>query len=329
MVPADLPAQFFSFPFGVCSVASTLAAIAFYLPTTILVRHHSVSVSSQDQSPFARETHELRFGLTPQAETKGKELSTSLSDRARVGAEGERDRVMHRSVLLLFALLISASPASAQFSTAPMPSWYDYGTMRQQTINGINRHGRIARRGTSPTLQPNRSPPRQTSSGTTTFRPRGTWILPMQLAAQHSSRQLEVVAFYTRLLEAHREMVVRKGVPPHDVARAAAYAVSSLYYVHHEGAQPSDAELDALRRQVAEVFLRSQIFQGMNDRERQLAYEQFVIQGMGISALFESARSSGNRRQLREIRAIARQDLGQITGVPASQLRLTESGITD
>lgn len=232
-----------------------------------------------------------------------------------------------RKPALVVLIAAIAVPAAAQFSTAPMPSWYDYGTMRQQTINGINLRNRIGRT-EPPAARPRGAAPRSAPAhGVTTFRSTGGWILPDQLAAREPQRRAEVAAYYARLLEAHRDMAARKGVA-NDVARAAAFAISSLYYVYRGGAQPSEATLDALRREVSEAFMHSAPFQRMSDRERQLIYERFVIQGTGISATFESARSTGNRRQLERLRAMAGEDLARMVGAPASRIRLTEAGLS-
>jgi hypothetical protein len=241
-------------------------------------------------------------------------------------------------LLLLAACL--APEARAQYSTAPMPGWYDHGVARQQTLNGWRvkdklrqQRGRQTRQ-TPPSSRPapgspqtKPAPQTTTPSGDTTFVPAGHNILPPRLAANTPAHRQEAERFYGQLLDAYAAMARRKGVPTNDVARAASFAISSLYYVHRGGEDLSNDQLEALRAQMRELFSEDEQFQRLSARGRQELYESYVIQGMAVSSVYDGARQQGDRRKADEMQAAARQSLRELLGVPADQISITSNGV--
>lgn len=234
-------------------------------------------------------------------------------------------------VVATLALPIGA-PAAAQFSTAPMPSWYDHGVMRQQTINGMNLRQRRDRPPAAPRAAP-RAPraapvPSRTPAGTTVFRPTGRHILPARLAGRTPAHRAEAEAWFVKLLDTHADLVRRKRAPANDVARAASFVISGMYYVHRDGAALTDAQLEGLRRQMADIFAHDASFQRLDARARQELYESYVIQGMAIPATFDGARQAGLRDKAAQMQRAARVSLQVLLGVPAARLRFGDEGVS-
>lgn len=217
-------------------------------------------------------------------------------------------------------------PASAQYSSAPMPGWYDHGVMRQQTLNGWKLRDKVRQSQPDPaggqmTVAIRRIP------GATLFRPTGAHILPARLAAKTPRNRAEAEAWYERLLDAHAEMARNKGLASNDVARAASFAISSLYYVYRDGRDLDAAQLDGLRQQMTDIFTHDAAFQRLGQAARQELYEDYVIQGMAIASIYEGAVASKDRRKRSEMRAAARTSLEELLGVSPARLRFGVEGL--
>ena len=240
------------------------------------------------------------------------------------------------------ALLLMAAwgeAARAQYSTAPIPSWYDYGVMRQQTLNGWRLRSSRNRRPSPPsrTGRPTSSPPPSgtrhpnptpnTTGASTSFRPVAASLVPQQLAAKTPAHRKEADEFFNRLLEAYREMARDKGAPLNDVARAAAFSLLSSYYVYNGRETLTPQQMEAVRRQMREMLLDDADFQRLGDRQKQELYESYVILGMFVGSIYDGASKRGDKTKVAEMRELARRQLEGAFGVPVGQLRFTDAGV--
>jgi hypothetical protein len=243
-------------------------------------------------------------------------------------------------------LIFSVRPAAqAQYSPLALPSWHDYGVMRQQTMNGyrVRRlRSRAANSGSSAPQSSGRSTPRPsggTSSsprstsaptGGTTFHPVAGSLAPQSMAARLSKTPAErqrLERIFSDLLDNYREQLQRAGGPTNDVSRAASFLVSASYAVYHDGAQLSLPQFTALREYMREAFAGDSIFQRMSERDKQQLFEGYAIVGAWIDLGYTAVKKNGDEKAMGQWREMAKTNLEQMLGVPANQVRITDDGV--
>jgi hypothetical protein len=167
-------------------------------------------------------------------------------------------------------------------------------------------------------------------AGPTTFNPVATSIIPKRLAERMAKTQAErpeLEKFFGGLLDTYKEMAREKGAPLNDVARASSFAVGTSYDVYNEGRMLGTRPFEAMREQMRAELAASQKFQTLDDRRRQEMYETYVIIGMFVSSMYESAVKSNNPALAAKMRELARVQLEESFGVPVAQLRFTDDGV--
>ncbi|HVF55382.1 MAG TPA: DUF6683 family protein [Pyrinomonadaceae bacterium] len=252
-------------------------------------------------------------------------------------------------LLLLFAG--ATAPARAQYSTAPTPSWYDYGVMRQQTINGWSTRDKMRRRRqqqaarqtttqkpptrrtggtTSPTTSTGGGPSGQPANGTTTFRPVAASIMPQQLAREMAKTPAErekLERMFSDLLENYRDNLRKSGGSMYDVARAASYLVAASHMVYFETEFLSDDKYEALRAQMHEVFASDPQFQRMSDRQKQQMFESYGIAATWIDAGYHIVKRKNDREGIVQWREMARRNFENMLGAEPEKVRFTNAGV--
>lgn len=192
---------------------------------------------------------------------------------------------------------------------------------------GLRRHGAISTGGrTANAASIN------VARGTTIFRPVAPMIMPQQLAAASGSQaaRQETEKFYAGLLNAYKELGLRKNAPNNDVARAASFMAINCYYTYTGGRELTARQMDALREQFHVAYANDAGFQRLADRERQSNYESYAIMGMFIASAYESykgAHQEGDAAKLQNLREIARKQLEATFGAPVDQLSFTNNGV--
>jgi hypothetical protein len=167
-------------------------------------------------------------------------------------------------------------------------------------------------------------------SGPTTFQPVAASVMPQRLAAQMArtpAERPELEKFFGGLLETYKEIAREKGTPLNDVARASSFAVGTSYDVYNEGRVMGERPYAALREQMRATLAGSRRFQTLDDRRRQEMYETYVILGMFVSSMYESAVKSNNPQIAEKMRELARIQLEDAFGVPVNRLRFTDEGV--
>lgn len=167
-------------------------------------------------------------------------------------------------------------------------------------------------------------------AGPTTFRPVAASIMPRRLAERMAKTQAErpeLEKFFGGLLETYKEMAREKGAPLNDVARASSFAVGASYDVYNDGRLLGTRPFEAMREQMRAALAVSQKFQTLDDRRRQEMYETYVIVGMFVSSMYESAVKSNNPTLAAKMRELARVQLEESFGVPVARLRFTDNGV--
>lgn len=241
------------------------------------------------------------------------------------------------AALTLLLVACARVPARAQYSTSAVPSWHDYGVMRQQTLDqwGTREKLREYRRRRAARQAPPRGsagvpPPAGSTGGGTTFRQAASSIMPQEMAremARTPDERQKLDHIFSDLLENYRNNLRRSGAPPNDVARAASFLIASSYMVYFDARPLSDAQYLALRRQMHEVFAGDAQFQRLPDRERQRMFEGYGITAAWIDIGYQIVKKDGDREGMAQWREMARRNLENMLGAPPEQVRFTDSGV--
>lgn len=184
--------------------------------------------------------------------------------------------------------------------------------------------------GTSPSSPaPAKNPP--PVAGTVTFRQVEPSIAPRQMALKLGdtpAEQRRIEALFSEALESYLSRLKQAGLPTNDVARAAAYLVTASYHVANDGhVSLDDAQLDALRRHMRELFSTEETFQRLSDRERQELFEDYGITATWIDAGFNIVKAAGDHKGMRQWREMARQNFINILGAPPERVVFTARGV--
>lgn len=164
-------------------------------------------------------------------------------------------------------------------------------------------------------------------AGTTTFRPVAAMLLPSKLAAATPDERAGAEQFFAKLLSGYKDLVRQKGAPANDVARAASFMIISSHDIYEDGRPLTEAQRDALREQMRDVFAGDAGFQQRSDREKQEIFESYAIMGMYLGTISQGAQQQGDAAKLAELRGLARKQLEETFGVPVSRLSFAESGV--
>ena len=253
-------------------------------------------------------------------------------------------------VAAAFLLLAAHSQAQAQFSTMHTPTWYEYGVMRQQTVNVWSarnklreyqrkRNASAARRSAASSRTGGQGVPSggvgagvsaTPKTAQTFFRPVSSSIMPQEFArliARTPDERPKLESWFNELLSRYRMLLQRNGSPENDVARAASYLVSQSYYVYRGGQPLTKSQFEALRRQMQEVLQEDAAFLNRSDEEKQRMYESYAITGAFLGIGFDAMRQQGNTKTAGELREMASQQLQELLGAPADRVRFTDAGI--
>ena len=247
-----------------------------------------------------------------------------------------------RRTLLVASLLALAGlplPAAAQRSY-PTPKVYNPGvySRTRQTMSdraaaraALEKKRQSSAKSGVPGPRPSSSPSSTPLAGSVTFRPVADSIAPRQMAlalADTPEEQRRLEALFSEALESYRGRLKQAGLPTNDVARAASYLVSASQYVVSDGRVPlDDAQLDALRRHMRELFSTDETFQRMSDRERQELFEDFGITATWIDGGYNIVREAGDKEGMRQWREMARKNFTAVLGVPPESVVFTAQGV--
>jgi hypothetical protein len=171
-----------------------------------------------------------------------------------------------------------------------------------------------------------------TATGSTTFRPVSVQpLMPHQLALKQADGSSEKLRNFEKMfsdaLTDYKAAVRAKGLPLNDVARAMSFFIYNNYSVAMQGQGPTQAQLEALRDYVREVYLHDQKFQQMSAREKQEIYESLAIWGsIPMAGYLEGKRLNDTRLQA-ESQRNARTLLEETLGTTLDRIRFTENGI--
>ncbi len=133
---------------------------------------------------------------------------------------------------------------------------------------------------------------------------------------------------FSEALESYRGRLKDAGLPTNDVARAASYLITASYYVANDGrVELDEGQREALRKHMRELFSTDEIFQGMNDRERQELFEDYGITATWIDAGFNIVRAAGDKEGMRQWREMARKNFTAVLGVPPESIDFTAGGV--
>lgn len=158
------------------------------------------------------------------------------------------------------------------------------------------------------------------------FTPSGHSLLAKEIAAGdpgQDAAQLERVfsELYRQYLGAFREENERLGMPLHDLAAAfTSYVVMSYLYANELPAIDAETSL-AVYHQSAGLFLANDALASLQERDRELLAETFVVMGATPRLIFDETRDPVRRRQA------AVENLQRLFGPDGASVRLTASGI--
>jgi hypothetical protein len=224
---------------------------------------------------------------------------------------------MKRILVFSFGIVLPVSvalPAIAQFSPYVPPTWYDYGIIRQQTINGGD---------TSPqsldeeTIEPESNLDEEFNSESSEDS-----FTPEQSADGFSESDQEFA------LQAYRQAVTEEGLPADDPATAIAFFVVANYMVATgQNGDTSNSVDQAIYSQIRQALNQDTQFQMATTEEKRSMVQNLGSNGALIYLSALSAQQQGDTQTQAQLRQIAQSTLESFLNTPLNTIRLTENGI--
>ncbi len=243
------------------------------------------------------------------------------------------------SAACLLALAAGPLPAAAQ-RRYPTPKVYNpnvYSRSRQTMSDRAAARAALERKrqangatGSRPTTLPPLT--RTPVAGSVTFRAVADQIAPQKMALSFApddpAEQKRLESLFSEALESYRGRLKQAGLPANDVARAASYLATASYYVANEGRAPLDeAQREAVRRHMRELFSTDETFQRMDDRERQELFEDYGITATWIDGGYSIVRDAGDKEGMKQWREMARKNFTALFGAPPESVVFTAGGV--
>ncbi|MCU0532332.1 MAG: hypothetical protein MUD14_00270 [Hydrococcus sp. Prado102] len=209
------------------------------------------------------------------------------------------------AVVSAVALPISfALPTLAQYSPFAMPSWYDYGVMRRQIING----GEVESRSEEyeePTEESFDSEINNSS--------------PSPAISDEE---------YDLALQAYKEASASVALPASDLATAMTFFTIVNYAIATgQSEEPPDSVSRAIYNQFSQLLTQNGQFQTASAGEQQSIAEGLGTMGAMMYLAFQYAQQQGDVDTQTQLRQAAQNNLESFAGVPFNQIRLTENGV--
>ncbi|BCM92686.1 hypothetical protein IAD21_04568 [Abditibacteriota bacterium] len=174
----------------------------------------------------------------------------------------------------------------------------------------------------------------------TNFKYTGAHILPSLLAQGDEVERTKTRAMLSQILTSVRTDLKNNhtsNLPLNNVARAQVYALSQLYplLMTPEGERVSEdmpeftqENMEAVRRQFALALGSDKTFRAMSDREKQEAYETYLLMPTLAGQLYDMAVQSGNEEGQKLARDMAKDTLQQMLSAEANQLHFSSIGVS-
>lgn len=196
----------------------------------------------------------------------------------------------------------------------------------------------------------------KTTANYTLFKASPANILPKQLAGKSSGNQRETEQLLEAFVNLYKQTAQKDGFPPNDLAYAFQYFVVNNYQIYHnlvEMPAEKDPQLkrakDSLERfqileerkllqismsqertvynQFREVLAANADVQKMTDAQKQEASELLAIM-FGVNyAGYAKGVNDGDDQMVEQARALAKQGLEKLLGVPVSRITINEGGL--
>lgn len=231
---------------------------------------------------------------------------------------------------------MTAAQTPAQYSQMALPSWYDSGVMRQQTLNGWTLRDKARRTTNTGRTTANRSSTfksptatnQPSSSGGTTFRPVAASIAPQKLAAKASTPELrqKMQEFFADGLSNYEDLLRKQGLPTKDVVRATSFFIASAYQVA-SGNKLERSQVEAVRDDVRNALLDNEAFQKMSDREKQETYETMAIMGDFVMTGHTIGKQQNSEKIQKAFREMAKDQLERLLDTKINNIKITDNGI--
>jgi len=162
----------------------------------------------------------------------------------------------------------------------------------------------------------------------TTFAHVGYSIAPRKTAeffATNEDERQQLEQMYKGCLSHYEQTVNKIRRPANDVAVTLSDLISVARQVRHDAAPLTQAQFDSLVPQMREFLLRSEMFQGRDNAEKQQAHEDIAITWSLLADRYLKARRANDQRALNMVREQAKQavayyiDGASIDGVEVSE----------
>jgi hypothetical protein len=233
---------------------------------------------------------------------------------------------------------VSTLTAWGQYSAYVPQTWYQNGIMRQQTLNGWSARERARRerenQGRSSSSRRPLAGSGSAVAGASTFEPVAAHILPEMLAKQQASNERERQAlerYYRVNLEFIEKLFDSKGRPKNDIAVALSYYLM-LNYVVATGTSAENFPLTEDQKaqfasRLREAVKRDEKVQALDDRGRQMMYEELILTPITLSDALDLAKKNNRPAVAERVRELARKNVEEFMGVPLENVRVTENGL--
>jgi hypothetical protein len=155
-------------------------------------------------------------------------------------------------------------------------------------------------------------------------------FVPQQLAARLGKTPQErqdIKAVLTQCLHFYTDTARHKGVPLNDVARALNYFIATNYFIYAQGSGPTPQEMHATREMIRANMAQDATFRRMSDRQKQEAYETLIVLAGFVDLGYGTAQQNGDERAAASYRAMAKQNLETLLGVPVEKIHYTSAGL--
>lgn len=188
--------------------------------------------------------------------------------------------------------------------------------------------GRLPRTGPAGAQMPGARP--RAPLAATDFERTGGSVMPARMAASGApAQQAELRKTYEAILDAYLQLLKGSGELARlgsNVAGALTFLVTTAHYVHHGGAELSEAQQELILGDFNDALAQTPAFVQMSHRQRQELFETAGITGAYVLTMYRLGVEQRNPAHVKTAKEVADLAVEQVFGVARSRLAL-EQGV--
>jgi hypothetical protein len=258
---------------------------------------------------------------------------------------------------LLFLLLFSVIPASAQIMSNPAQWYINNQIYSTRVFNGVVANSMLRKSADGKSTRQNSAKNDKTAPDFTVFKAAPTNSLPKQFAAKITgNNQRETEQLFDSFISLYKQTGQKDRFPANDLAYAFEYFVVNNYQIYHDLIDlPPDKDPRAKRakdgferiqilnekkllqvsidqektiyKQFKDLLGANPEIQKMTDSQKQEASEMMAILfGVNFAGYMKGI-NEGNEQLTEQSRKLAKEGLEKLLGVPIDRVKITNNGL--